>query len=462
MATEISATFAETIREKTGENVFKCYQCIKCTSGCPLAEHFDLQPNQVLRATQLGMQDLVFESKTAWLCASCQTCTTRCPQGIDIARVMDFIVSEALEQGIEPQVPKAALFNKVFLRNVDLLGRAYELGLIIEMNMRTGQPFKDWELGLDMFKRGKIRLIPEIVSGVRKKFDQSASERKENEVGYYPGCSLHGMAEEFDQSARFALQALGITPVEPEDWICCGSTPAHRVDHHLATRLPLENLAMFEQGGFKQVALPCASCFSRFRTAAHDLRHEPKLKENLEAEIGYAYEDKLEIISLLDIIVGRIDDVREKVQRPLEGLRVACYYGCLLTRPPEITGAQDPEYPMAMDRLMEALGATPVPWDSKVACCGAALSFTETDLVLQMSGGILGNAQDRGADIVAVACPLCHANLDGRQSQMDRGQPIPALYFTQLISLAFGDLKSAGLGRNMVDPRPMLVERGLF
>ena len=92
------------------------------------------------------------ESQTPWLCASCQTCTTRCPQGIDIARVMDFIVGEAMAKGIKPKVPEVALFNKVFLRDVDLLGRSYELGLMVEMNMRTKQPFKDVDLGLDMIK----------------------------------------------------------------------------------------------------------------------------------------------------------------------------------------------------------------------------------------------------------------------------------------------------------------------
>src|SRR3990170_6864785 len=160
MATQLSTDLANRIREKTGQNVFLCYQCVKCTSGCPLAQHFDLAPNQVMRAAQLGMEDLIFGSKTAWLCACCQTCTTRCPQGIDIAKVMDFIVSEAVEQGIQPQVPEAALFNKVFLRNVNILGRAYELGLIAEMNLRTGQPFKDVGMGLEMIGKGKVKLGP--------------------------------------------------------------------------------------------------------------------------------------------------------------------------------------------------------------------------------------------------------------------------------------------------------------
>jgi heterodisulfide reductase subunit B len=464
MATRLSTELAERIREKTGENVFLCYQCVKCTSGCPLAEHFDLAPNQVLRAAQLGMEDLIYGSQTAWLCACCQTCTTRCPQGIDVARVMDFIVSEAREQGIPPRVPEAALFNKVFLRNVDILGRTYELGLIAEMNLRTRQPFKDLDLGLEMFRRGKIKLVPEVVLRRRRKAAPPAEPRPAEEIGYYPGCSLHGLEAEFDRSARGVLETLGLKPVEPEGWICCGSTPAHRVDHRLATRLPLENLIELEQEGLREVALPCAACFNRFRTAAHHLRHDSELRRDLYQQAGYEYQDSVEIRSLLDLIVERIglQAVAEKVQRPLTGLKVACYYGCLLTRPPEITGAKDPEYPMAMDRLMEALGATPVPWDRKVSCCGASLSLTHTDLVLEMSGSILANASARGADLLVVACPLCHTNLDIRQTQMQRVGNVPALYFTQLMALAFGQPEQAALERNLIDARPVLAERGLL
>jgi heterodisulfide reductase subunit B len=464
MATQLSTDLAERIQEKTGENVFLCYQCVKCTSGCPLAQHFDLAPNQVLRAAQLGMEDLIYGCKTAWLCASCQTCTTRCPQGIDIAKVMDFIVGEAAALGMPAQVPASALFNKVFLRNVDILGRAFELGLIAEMNLRTGQPFKDLDLGFEMFRRGKIKVLPEVVMRRKRRSAPEAAARPPEEIGYYPGCSLHGMASEFDRSARSALATLGLKPVEPDDWVCCGSTPAHRVDHHLATRLPLENLIQLEQQGLKDVALPCASCFNRFRTAAHDLRQEPELRQELAQQAGYEYQDSVQIHSLLNVVVERVglEAVAAKVQRPLEGLKVACYYGCLLTRPPAITGAKDPEYPMAMDDLMRALGATPVPWDHKVACCGAALSLTQTDLVLEMSSAILANARARGADLVAVACPLCHANLDGRQTQMEGDGRLPALYFTQLMALAFGTPKEAALERNLIDPRPLLMERGLL
>ena len=253
-------------------------------------------------------------------------------------------------------------------------------------------------------------------------------------------------------------------PVEPKGWICCGSSPAHRVDHTLSVQMPIESLVLYEMEGVNEVTLPCAMCFNRFKAAARELRLDPELKQEVDQEMGYAYQDNLTISSLLDYVVEGVglDAVAGRVKKPLEGLKIACYYGCLLTRPPEITGSEEPEYPMAMDRLMKALGAEPVDWDSKVACCGASLSLTATDIVLEMSADILNNARSRGADLVAVACPMCHANIDGRQSQMEDVEPIPSLYFTQLMALAFDLPEEAALKYNMVDPLPLLKERGLL
>ena len=458
METQISTDLANRIRQATGENVYMCYHCVKCTSGCPLTEHFDLAPNQIMRAAQLGMEDLIFNSRTPWLCASCQTCTTRCPQGIDIARVMDFIVSEALAKGIKPQVPDVAIFNKVFLRDVDILGRSYELGLIAEMKLRTRQPFKDLDLGLEMFKHRKISLLPSIVRRRRKDVPLAPTSRPANEVGYYPGCSLHSLAKEFNLSTQTVFDVLGIIPIEPKNWICCGSTPAHRVDHRLSVRMPLENLILYEQEGLGEVTLPCAMCFSRFRAAARDLRLDPDLKQDLDHEIGYQYLDSVAISSLLDFMVDRVglDSIQTKVKRQLKGLKVASYYGCLLTRPPKVTGSKEPEYPMGMDHLMETLGATSVDWDRKVACCGGSLTLTQTDLVLELSRKILSNAIARGANVIAVACPMCHSNIDGRQTQMKGLPRIPVLYFTQLMALAFGRTEDAALNYNIIDPHPLL------
>ena len=464
MDTRLRTDLAKRIQHETGENVFLCYQCVKCTSGCPLAKYFDLEPNQVMRAAQLGLEEELEASKTPWLCASCQTCTTRCPQGIDIARVMDFLVSDLLARGVKPQVPEVALFNKVFLRNVDVLGRSYELGLLGEMNLRTGKPFKDIDLGVKMIRHGKIRFLPEVILRRKPRTRHAPAPRPSTEIGYYPGCSLHSLAEEFDRSTRSVLQALGLTPVEPEGWVCCGSTPAHRIDHHLATKLPLQSLILFEQEGLQDVTLPCAACFNRFRAATRDLRHDPELKQRLEDELDASYHDSVNIVSLLDVLVDRIgvDAVAARVRRPLAGLKVACYYGCLLARPPAVTGSTEPEYPRSMDHLVQALGATPIDWDRKVSCCGASLSGTRSDIVLDLSGEILANARARGADLVAIACPLCHTNLDGRQTQMPGTERTPALYITQLMALAFGLESKAALERNLIDPRPLLRARGLL
>jgi len=479
--TELRTDLAEKIRAETGENVFLCYQCVKCTSGCPLAEYFDLAPNQVMRAAQLGQEELALNAKTPWLCAGCQTCTTRCPQGLDVARVMDFLAHEALARGLPARVPEAALFNKVFLRNVNLLGRAYELGLLAELNLRTGQPFKDVGLGLAMIRKGKIRLAPEFARLPKRARPVKA---RPDQIAYYPGCSLHSLAAEYDRSIRAVAEALHLELIEPEGWVCCGSSPAHRADPRLALELPLKNLALIEQMGLGEVALPCAMCFNRFRAARHAIEASPTLKAEMETTMGHRFADGPAVRSLLDVLVRRVgfEPITRRVKAPLTGLKVACYYGCLLTRPPGITGAAQAEYPQEMDQLMSTLGATPVDWGGKTTCCGASLSITRTDIVLDLSARILADARAAGADAIVVACPLCHANLDGRQRQMrltplpsphakrrgrgegaGEGGEVPVFYFTQLMALAFGlGEKAAALSQNMVDPRPLLAEKGQY
>jgi heterodisulfide reductase subunit B len=238
------------------------------------------------------------------------------------------------------------------------------------------------------------------------------------------------------------------------------------VDHKVATQLPIESLVLYEREGVSELALPCASCFSRFRSAARDVRLDPELKKEITVDMGYEYQDSIDIYSMVDFIDQRVgtDQVADKVKQPLEGLKVACYYGCLLTRPPAVTGTDpsEAEYPMAMDRIAKALGATPIDWDYKVSCCGAAHTLTQTEIAYEMSGKILENARARGADMVIVACPLCHMNVDSRQIQMKPRPNMPALYFTQLMAVAFGVPQKAALSKNLIDPRPLLKEKGFL
>ncbi|MBC8249424.1 MAG: heterodisulfide reductase subunit B, partial [Anaerolineales bacterium] len=158
-----------------------------------------------------------------------------------------------------------------------------------------------------------------------------------------------------------------------------------------------------------------------------------------------------------------IEKVAAAVTRPLEGLKVVCYYGCVITRPPELTGAAEYEYPMSMDRLVQALGAESLDWSYKTECCGVSLAFTQLPIALDMSHKVLDNAREVGAQAIVVACPLCQANLDMRQRQIGEqyGQDydLPILYFTQLMGLAFGLEPSAlGLDKHFVSAAPLLRE----
>jgi heterodisulfide reductase subunit B len=354
-----------------------------------------------------------------------------------------------------------ALFHKVFLNNVSVWGRSYELGLMAEMNLRTGQPFKDLPMGLEMIRKGKINFLPGIARPPKRVRPIDGADKK---IAYYPGCSLHGLAREFDTSARAVLAMLDVAIEEPAGWVCCGSSAAHGRDELLAVSLPMTNLALIEQAGFREVTLPCAACFNRFKAATYQVTNDPDLKAVVAQKIGYHYRGEVQVESLLDVIVDKVGlkAVKSQVKRPLDGLKVACYYGCLLTRPAKITGAAHPEYPMQMDDLMRALGAEVLDWDYKTACCGASLSVTQTEVALDLSRRILEAAKMAGADAVVVACPLCHTNLDARQAQMELAGVTPVLYFTQLMALAFGLAGQAALGKNLVDPRPVLAARGLL
>jgi heterodisulfide reductase subunit B len=242
-------------------------------------------------------------------------------------------------------------------------------------------------------------------------------------------------------------------------------TPNHKLDPDDALRMPLQNLALIERSGFDELAVPCAACFSRFQAALHEIRENPPLKRRMDRAIGYEYEDTVRVRSHVDVMAERVglEAIAEKVQKPLAGLRVVSYYGCLLTRPPRIAGVSHHEYPRNMDHVVNTLGAEALDWDGKTRCCGAGLAATVAKRALELCRWLIGHARLVGADCITVACPLCHANLDGRQLQMeDLDRRMPILYFTQLMALAFGlEPKAAGLRKNLVDPLPLLQEKGI-
>lgn len=279
------------------------------------------------------------------------------------------------------------------------------------------------------------------------------------EVSYYPGCSLHGTAREYDESTREVSEALGVKLHELEDWNCCGASSAHSTDETLALRLAARNLVIAQRTGL-DVVVPCAACFSRLKAAQ-------KVEE--EARGGTGAKGTLRVLSLLEFLAAPA--LREKIasrkKRSLEGLTVVCYYGCLWVRPPKWTEAKQPENPVALERLMKLLGARPIPWSYQTDCCGGSLVLTRTDIVRRLTGRLLDGALEAGAEAVVVACPLCQANLDTRQEEIaretGRAYGLPILYFTELIGLSFGSPQAhRWFRRHFVDPRGLLSAKGLL
>ncbi len=477
MAITYSSKLADQIQEECGQNVYLCYQCKKCTAGCPMADHFDLTPHRLLRAIQLGQKDMVLSSRTMWLCAACEACSTRCPQGIDLPRIVDVRRIMAAREGVQPAVRPVPAFYAAVLREIKLFGRMYEPGVMGELYLRMAlsgdldreQLLKqDVPLAIRMLRTGKLKLLPPL-SRRAKHRRKGAPAIVRHTAAYYPGCSLHGTAIEYDRSLRAVADKIGLELIEPNGWVCCGTTPAHSTDHLLSTVLPMKSLQRIEQTGQSNVAVPCPSCFIRFRAALRDVAADPGLREQVFAKTKYSPSPELTVDHLLTTITERvgIDAVAEVVTRPREGLKVVCYYGCVITRPPELTGATEYEYPMGMDRLVESLGATSLDWSYKTECCGVSLGIRQLPLALDMSRKVLGNAREVGAEAIVVACPLCHLNLDMRQRQIGErfGETydMPIFYFTQLMGVAFGlEPTALGLEKHSVSVEPLLREKGLW
>ena len=282
---------------------------------------------------------------------------------------------------------------------------------------------------------------------------------------FFPGCSLEGSAWDFRRSTLAVAKALGLRLPEIPDWICCGSTPAHQTDPLLAVALPAKNL-LAAQG--KAVAVCCAACYSRLKTANHEIQRDPETRRSVAEVVGTDYDGTTRVLHLLEILVRDVGlpRLREAVRRPLGGLKVVPYYGCLLSRPPDVTGFDDPENPTLMDRVLRAAGAEVVEWPHKTECCGAGYGITDVTIVEELSLRLLEMAKAAGASAIATACPLCQLNLDLRQQRIEKkhGEAfgLPVFFFTQLLGLAMGlGKKALGLRSLIVSPTELLANQGI-
>lgn len=266
----------------------------------------------------------------------------------------------------------------------------------------------------------------------------------EKEYAYFSGCSLEGTAKEYDESLRVVMKALGVGLVEPDDWSCCGSTPAHTVNHVFAAALAARNLGLVEKMNKDVLTTPCPSCLMAFKKAQHGMAGSEEFRNEVNGLLDEPYNCTVNAKSSLQVIYEDIglDVIASKVTHIMPDLKVAPYYGCILNRPPEIAQFDDPENPVSMDKVLAAAGIEVRDFAFKLECCGAAFGVPKRDMVNRLTGKVLEMAIDAGANCIAVACPLCQQNLDLRQDQVNRATGssfnIPVIYFTQLMGLAFG------------------------
>jgi heterodisulfide reductase subunit B len=272
---------------------------------------------------------------------------------------------------------------------------------------------------------------------------------------YYPGCSVAGTARAYEESFLSVARSFGVGLDELEDWNCCGASAVPSFDEEVAIALSARNLALAvggaEDGKEVELVTPCAGCYRALLAAQRSMEDGAPAARRIEGAlrtVGLRYDRSVRVRHALDLIVNRIglERIEAAVIRPLDGLKVACYYGCLLVRP--TATFDDQRDPMSMDRLMRAVGAEPIDWPLKTRCCGGSCygadpySGTTPQGSLSLSHALLREAIRRGADAVVTACPLCQFNLEAFQEEMSRrfGTPIDVTvgYFTQFLGLALG------------------------
>lgn len=262
-------------------------------------------------------------------------------------------------------------------------------------------------------------------------------------VGYYPGCALKGTSREYDISIRKVNEQFDVELVEIDDWNCCGASSAHMTNYKLNIALNARNLVLAEEQGLKEVMAPCPLC-SRVMIDVHQqLMTNKELQGEMNEVLEKEYHSGVTVINYLQFVEKYyLPVLKDKIKRKIEGLKVACYYGCLLTRPPEVVKFDDAEQPESMERILRELGLETVDWEFRTECCGGGFTLADAKLVTTLIRRILEDAKLHEAELIVVACPMCHANLDMRQITVKElfgiSFDLPILYLSEIIGLSIG------------------------
>lgn len=281
---------------------------------------------------------------------------------------------------------------------------------------------------------------------------------------YYPGCSLECNAAAYDVSTRAVADLLGIKLLEIDDWNCCGATEYFSQDELVATSVIARNLALVDPK-LDQLVAPCAACYLNLKKTDQLMAENPQMNAKVNqclAAGGLSYEaGRVKVRHLLDVIYNDLGEtaVRDKVVKPLKGLRIAPYYGCQVVRP--FGDIDNTEYPMEMDELFTWLGAEVVDYPVKAHCCGGHMTQISEPQAFELIRRLLQSAVDYEADMILCMCPMCQLNLDGYQGRVNgffnTNFDMPIIYFTQMLGVAFGiEPSKLGFGKELVAAMPVL------
>jgi len=274
-------------------------------------------------------------------------------------------------------------------------------------------------------------------------------------ISYYPGCTLNTVSRGFDLSAKASARSVGFELDELTQWNCCGATFPLAPDNLIALSAPAKVLAQARKSGEELTTL-CSVCYNVLKRTNTVMKGDREKRNVINGFIKEEYDGSLRIIHYLEILRDKVGfhKVKAAVKRPLTGLKVGAYYGCMLLRPFEDNGIDDPEHPTIFEDTLKAVGADPIEFPNKIECCGAHLAMSNTDLVTRLSGGVMTSAVDNGAEIIVTSCPLCQYNLEQSQTALVAAtgdyKSMPIVYFTQLLGLALGQpVETLGFEKNV-------------
>lgn len=287
---------------------------------------------------------------------------------------------------------------------------------------------------------------------------------------YYPGCTLKSYADNLESSVLAVAGELGIEMKELSKWNCCGTVYSLADDDLVHQIAPMRVLLNAQKEGFDKVLCVCSMCYNTLKQTNMMLKDDPeKLRTlNLFLDDEPDYEAKVEVTHFLQVLENDVgwSKISSKVKSPLTGMKVAPYYGCLLVRPDKIA-IDNPSRPLVMEKLLKVLGADIIEDPLKIECCGAHQTVHNKEVIADRTYTIVGSAKERGAEAIALDCPLCDFNLDHRQKESEKKYtdffPLPVFYYTQLMALAMGiDQDVYGFNKHYVNPKPLLKEHNLI